>query len=279
MTVTGRVSTATMGTGTDPDAAGGNQPVVVLTYERAGGQLLRALLDTQPELGCTVGTGVLPACAQAAAAWRQVDGRPDGPLSALAVTSIRRLAYQMITVIAARTGRPRWCETAAADPNAAETFLRLVPAARFVCLHRACPDVVSGLLEASPWGLSGPAFAPYVTANPFSTAAALVAWWAEHAGPLLAFERDHREACLRVRVEDLVGDPGSVLRDLQSFLGLDTKAAGIPGRQLPDQSNQPTDRAAGPGVASQFPVGQLPPDLVRRVNELHTQFGYSPLAT
>jgi len=279
MTVTGPVSTATTGTGTDRDGTAGNQPVVVLTYGHAGGQILQALLGAQPELACTAGTGVLPACAQAAVAWRQVDGRPEAPLSALAVTSIRRLAVQMITVIAARTGRPRWCETAAADPSGAETFLRLFPAARFVCLHRACPDVVSALLQASPWGLSGPAFAPYVTASPFSTAAALAAWWAGHAGPLLAFEHDHPEACLRVRFEDLADDPGGVLQDLLSFLGLPTKAVGLPQLQLPDQPNQPPGRVAGAGVASQFPVGQLPPDLVRRVNELHAQFGYPPLAT
>jgi Sulfotransferase family len=277
MTVTGSASTDTTIAGTGLDVATGNQPVVVLTYEHAGGQILQALLDAQPELACTAGTGVLPACARAAAAWRQVDGRPEAPLSALAVMSIRQLAIQMIAVIAARTGRPRWCETAAADPSAAEIFLRLFPATRFVCLHRACPEVVSALLRASPWGLSGPAFAPYVTAHPFSTAAALAAWWLGHATPLLAFERDHPEACLQLRFEDLAGDPGGVLHDLRSFLGLSTKAAGFP--QPPDQSDQPAGRAAAPGVASQFPVGQLPQDLVRRVNELHAQFGYPPLAT
>jgi hypothetical protein len=279
MTVTGSAPTDTTIAGTGRDAAAGTQPVVVLTYGHAGGQILQALLDAQPELACTAGTGVLSACAQAAAAWRQVDGQPQAPLSALAVTSIRKLAIQMITVIVARTGRPRWCETAAADPGAAEMFLRLFPATRFVCLHRACPEVVSAVLRASPWGLSGPAFAPYVTANPFSTAAALVTWWLGHAAPLLAFERDHPEACRQVRFEDLAGDPRGVLHDLQSFLGLSTKAAGFPRPQPPDQSDQPNGRAADLGGASQFPVGQLPPDLVRHVNELHAQFGYPPLAT
>ncbi len=277
MTVAGSASTATASTGTDWDGPPGNQPVVVLTYGYSGGQLLQALLDFQPELACTTGTGVLPACAHAAAAWRQVDGRPEAPLSALAVTSIRKLAIQMITVIAARTGRPRWCETAAADPNTAKTFLRLFPATRFVCLHRAYPDLASTLLQASPWGLSGPAFAPYVSAHPFSTAAALADWWASHAGPLLGFEQEHPEACLRVRFEDLASDPGSVQQDLQSFLGLSAKAAGFPQLQLPDQRNQIPGLVPGPGVASQFPISQLSADLVSRVNELHAQFGYPPL--
>lgn len=277
MTVAEPTSTTTAGTGTDQDGTAGNQPVVVLTYGYSGGQLLQALLDSQPELACTAGTGVLPACAYAAAAWRQADGRPEAPLSALAVTSIRRLAIQMITVIAARTGRRRWCETAAADPSMAGTFLRLFPATRFVCLHRAYPDLSSALLQASPWGLSGPMFAPYVSVHPFSTAAALADWWAGHAGPLLEFEQNHPEACLRVRFEDLASDPGSVLQNLQSFLGLSTKTPGFPQLQPPDQQNQTPGQAAGLGVASQFPISQLPADLVSRINELHTQFGYPPL--
>ena len=277
MTVTGPASTAAANPGADRDGTAGNQPVVVLTYGQTGDQPLRALLDAQPELACTAGTGVLPACAQAAAAWRQVDARPGAPLSALAVRSIRTLATQMITMIAARAGRRRWCETTVADRSAAETFLRLFPAARFVCLHRACPDAVSALVQASPWGLSGPTFAPYVSASPFSTAAALAAWWAGHAGPLLAFEHDHPEACLRVRFEDLAGDPATVMRDLRSFLGLGARTAGLPQPPLPDQRNQPLSQVAGPGLAPDFPIGQLPAALVSRVNELHTHFGYPPL--
>jgi sulfotransferase family protein len=279
MTVTGQASTATTSAVTDRDGTPGSRPVVVLTYGHAGGQVLQSLLDAEPELACTAGTGVLPACAQAAAAWRQVDGRPDAPLSPLAVMSIRKLATQMITVIAVRTGRSRWCETAVADRNAAETFLRLFPDARFVCLHRACPGVISALLQASPWGLSGHAFAPYVTANPFSTAAALAAWWAAHAEPLLAFEHDHPKACLRVRFEDLADDPGSVMQGLKAFLGLSPTAVGFPRLPQPGQRIQPPGRAAGLGVAPQFPTGQVPTDLVSCVNELHAQLGYPPLAT
>jgi hypothetical protein len=209
--------------------------------------------------------------------WPLLPGRTARSLSPLAAAAVRALATGMIATITARAGRRRWCETAAATPAAAETFLRLFPATRFVCLHRACPDVIYAVLQASPWGLAGPAFAPYTAAHPGSTVAALAAWWAGHTAPLLAFEQDRPGACLRLRYEDLAADPGQVESDLRAFLGLGGPITQLP--ELPDDPGQKLTGADAPGCAARIPAGQLPPPLLAQVNHLHTRLSYPSLPT
>jgi len=277
---TGPEVPARAGFGTPEDGAARNAPAVVLTYGNAGGRRLQSLLESQPELTCTTSTGVLAACEQAAAAWRQVERRPAKGLSPLAVKSVRVMATQMITAVTVRSGRPRWCELAAAEPSAAEAFLQVFPGTRFVCLHRACPDLVAAVLLASPWGLSGSEFAPYVAAYPGSTVAALAAWWAGHARPLLDFEHAHPDACLRLRYEDLTGDPDAALNSIRAFLGLGgpdilPPAPGdVPGGDVDGGDVDGADGAAGREPGADLPLGQIPPVLLDQVNQLHAELGY-----
>jgi sulfotransferase family protein len=255
-----------------PEADGArNAPVIVLTYGNAGGRRLQSLLESQPELTCTTSTGVLAACEQAAAAWRQVERRPKRGLSPLAVKSIRAMATQMMLVMTVRSGRPRWCELAAAEPGAAEVFLEAFPGTRFVCLHRACPDLISTVLLASPWGISGAGFAPYVAAYPGSTVAALAAWWVAHARPVLDFERAHPDACLRLDYESLDDDPDAALTSIRAFLGLGGPDA------MPSAPALAPAAAADGGLAADLPLDQLPPPLLTQVNRLHADLGYPPL--
>jgi hypothetical protein len=274
MTVTRPASAADTSAFSGRDGLAANTPVVVLTYMQAGGQRLHTLLSAHRELACTTGTGILAACDQAAVAWREADARP-GQLSSLAVRSIQQLATTMITAITARTGNPRWCETVMADPGMAETFLQLFPTATFVCLHRACPDVVSAVLRASPWGLSGPTLAPFVCAYPLSTAAALSAWRASRAAPLLEFEKNHPQACLRMRFEDLTGDQDGAMQRLRLFLGLTTSAT-VSSRLRDDVDGAGNPVASTPATPP-FPLSQLPDGLVSRINDLHRQLGYQPM--
>lgn len=85
-------------------AATRNAPVVVLSYPYSGAERWWSLLAPHPELACTLGTGLLPLCEQAAASWRLTDGKANGPLSPLAVASIRALATSIIPM---GTGEPR----------------------------------------------------------------------------------------------------------------------------------------------------------------------------
>lgn len=258
----------------DGDTAGSG-PVVVLTYQHAGAANLQAILSMHPALACTAGTGILAACDQAAAAWRQVDGRPGASMSQLAASSVRGLATTMMMAIAARTGKRRWCETAAPDRSAAETFLKLFPGTQFVCLHRSCPGVVAATLRASPWGIAGATYAAYAAAHPAGTVAALAAWWVDHARPVLAFEEAHPDSCLRIRYEDLIAEPGQTEREILEFLGLDGRGPRLP--ELPGEDGQKIAADGISGGADEFPVGQIPPALLAQVNDLHVRIGYPQL--
>lgn len=255
------------------DQPGQQGPVVVLAYAYSGAVRIQRLLSDTGVLACTAGTGLLPACDQAAAAWRQVDRR-DGPLSSLAIASIRALAGGMISVILAGAGRPRWCEIAFSPPSAAETFAQLYPGTKFVCLHRRCPDVIRAGVQANPWGLAGTSLARFTAAYPGSTAAAMAAYWAECTGPLLRFEEAHPAACYRLRYEDLADHPDQEARKLFAFLGLDP-AISFPG---PGATLPPGEQTRADLAEARVPAGHLSPELTERVNDLQARLKYPPLA-
>jgi hypothetical protein len=250
--------------------ATGTAPVVILGYPHGGTERLRAILARHPGLACTTGTGIIPLADQAAAAWRSVDARPGGPPSPLAISSVRALMTGLITAILAGTGGRRWCETAFTSPAAVAAFRDLYPATRFVCLHRCCPDVISEAVRASPWGLAGPAFAPYTAAYPGSTVAALTAYWTARTAELIQFAEDCPESARQVRYEDL--SDGELDDDSREFLGLVPGPAGMPGRNDADGQAGPASGEAGP-----FPAGQVAPRLLDDANRLLRVLGYPPL--
>jgi hypothetical protein len=249
-------------------------PVIVLAPAYAGASTLRSLLEDQPDLACTSGTGLLPLCEQAMATWRNADGRQAGTPSSLASTTTRALATSVITSILAREGKRRWCEVAAANPQAAEAFLRLYPGTRFVCLYRACSGVVRAVLDASPWGITDPAFAPFTTKYPVNMAASLTAYWVAATGPLLTFEREHRESCLRVRFEDL--DPGAPVEErITAFLGLEDAVR----RPVPATRDEPRLVPWSTELTADLPANLIPPALLTQANDLLKQLDYPPMKT
>jgi hypothetical protein len=250
-------------------------PVIVVTYAHSGASLLQRLLSGSAGLTCTSGTGLLPLCELATSTWREVENR-DGPLSTLAVTSIRAMVGAIITGILAGTGGSRLCEISFAPASSALTFLELFPAAKLLCLHRSCPDVIDAGVKANPWGLADSPFWPYAAAHPGRSAAAIAAYWASRTEPLLRLEEAHPGACRRVRYEDLVGNPGRVVGEIIDFMGL--------GQQDPVSAHRASDgtpaaeEAAAHNSSSQVPVSQIPPALRARVSELLTRVGYPPMA-
>lgn len=265
-------------------ASGGREPVIVLTYSYADVARLERLLAGSAVLACTSGTGLLPLCAEAVGTWQQVDGR-IGPLSLLAASSIRALVSNMITIILARSGGSRWCETSFAPPAAAEAFLQLYPEARFLCWHRDGQDVIRAGVQANPWGLADRGLAPFVAAFPGSSVAAMAAFWADRSEALLRFEEAHPGNCHRVRHEDLARHPGSVAGEISAFVGADAalptamatpaelSRGGLPGVT---DGEAGTGRDGGP-AGLDLPAGLMPRGLADRVNDLQARLGYAPL--
>jgi hypothetical protein len=256
------------------DGAADRSTLIVLTYQHAGAERLRSLLTRDPDLACTYGTGILPLCDAAAATWRSVEGRSaDAALSRLAATSIRALTMPVITSVLARQGGRRWCEFAHAPPRHAATFLQLYPQTKVLCLHRSCVDVIDAAIHAEPWGLSGPAYAPFTAAYPASTVAALTAYWNGITAQLIAFEESHPEACRRVRFEDLAGD--RYPDDLSAFLGIEAPRPGLADLMSPDEA-MPPHRPAG---RAPFPADQIPAPVLAQADNLSRKLGYPPLAS
>jgi Sulfotransferase family len=253
----------------------GRAPVVVLATAYSGAGLLQTLLDRFPGLACTSGTGILPLCEQAMAAWRNAEGRPGGSPSPLAVTSTRGLTGSIITSVLARAGRLRWCEVSSAMPEMAETFLQVYPSTRFLCLYRACPSFIRATLDASPWGITDPLFGPFSRAYPANTVAALTAYWATYTASLLAFEQAHPQVTLRIRYEDLAGDADQTAEAVMSFLDI----AGFES-DIAVTSDSPTPPEPGPSSPeTDLPAGLIPPAMLTQANDLLQQLGYAPLRT
>jgi hypothetical protein len=249
-------------------------PVIVLTYPHSGSELLRSLLADEPDLACTAGTGLVPLCEQAALTWRQAEGRDStvpsslAP-SSLAAASIRALANGVITTILAATGKRRWCEIATAPAPNAETFSRLFPGTRFLCLHRACPDVMCVGVRASPWGLTTPGIQPFAAAYPGNSVAALAAYWAARTEQLIEFEQNNRAACQRIKYEELTDGSGAIAGEVAEFLGLSQVEPGALGHPAGPEDS---------GHALRIPTGQLPAELYKHVDALLDRLGYPSLA-
>lgn len=259
-------------TAAEPANPAGRSPVVVLATAYSGAGLLQTLLDRGPGLACTAGTGMLPLCGQAMAAWRSAEGRPGGSPSPLAVASTRGLTDSVITSVLARAGKQRWCEVSAAMQEMAETFLQIYPGTRFVCLYRACPGFIRATLDASPWGMADPIYVPFSRAYPASTLAGLTAYWVTYTGALLAFEGAHRESALRIRFEDLATAESQTAAELMSFLGVATGDG--PALAL---ASQPEPGSGSPGPDTGLPVGLIPPALLAQASDLLSQLDYPPL--
>lgn len=262
-----------------PQAAGpdtGNGPVVVLSYAYADAHRVQNALAADARLACTWSTGIIPLCAAAAETWRRIEGRPGTAMSPLAAAAVRGLVNAQVTAILAESGRKRWCELATASPGTAETFLQLFPHARFVCVHRACLEVVRIGVQANPWGLQGQRLAPYLLVHSGNSVAALAADWADSAEQLIAFENTHPEAAHRVRSEDVAVHPDRALATLRATLGLDdgTKPVGAHPPQ-PAWLAGPDTPPAQPQAP--VPVEMIPEPLRQRISRLHAELGYRPL--
>ncbi len=235
-----------------------------MAYAGYGTDRLRSVLSAFPGLTCTSGTGILSLCHNAVTAWQEIDGRPGNEIAPPAAASIKTFTAELVEAILGRHGGARWCEFTSAPPAVASTFARLYPRTLFLTVYRQADIVIRAILNGSRWGLAGSEFAPFVSANPGSSVAALAGYWAAHTAGLLEFEQAHRGACLRIRIEDVRTDPKQALLDIAGFLSCEARADDVPSAEPP---------LSTPGL----PFGQIPPALLSRLNDLHEELGYPPV--
>jgi hypothetical protein len=265
------------GNGATGPGGTGDGPVIVLSYVYSRAEHVQDALAAGTTLVCTSGTGIVPLCMAAAETWRRIEGSSGQAghagqvMSRLAASCIRGLVTVQLTAILAGVGGTRWCELATAPPGAAEAFLQVFPHTTFVCVHRSCLDVIREGAQASPWGLHGQGFAPYLLPDPGNTVAALAAYWAQSTGQLLAFEAANPQSTHRIRYEDVDDRPGGALAALRTSLGLptgaDRAALGPPGPST----------AASPAAEAEVPVELIPEPMRALIADLHSELGYPPL--
>jgi hypothetical protein len=245
-------------------------PIVVLTYAHAGAELLTEMLSASKSLVCTSGTGVLPLCHTAATSWNRAESRAGSP-STLAIRSIHALVGTMITIIEARAGASRWCETAVASTEAASSFLKVFPATKFLCLYRALRGVLAEGHRTYQWGLGGSPFWAYAGSHPGDNVATIAAYWADRTEALLRFEASHLQSCLRVKYENVSADRALWTDEIYSYLGLT-----VDDRVRSVTRHGTTGSATGVVLEPEIAVAQVPASLLTRVNDLHARLGYSP---
>jgi len=244
-------------------------PIIILTSLYSGADSVRSILASSPGLTCTSGTGILPLCAQAEATWRHLEQRTAG-LSALGASSVRALASTMITCMMAGSGGHRWCEVAT-TPVMADPFARLFPQARFICLYRACPEVISAATRASRWGLGSAGLGEFAAIYPGNSVAATAAYWCANTRALLDFEAAHPGRSLRVLHEDLSASRAMATTSILRFAGVDNFQPGWPDPPVHDQDTVVSSPSTG---AEQIPVELLPVPMLNRINDLHAVLGY-----
>jgi hypothetical protein len=251
----------------------GNGPVIVLSYRLSGASFVQRALSAGTDLVCTQSTGIIATCGTVAETWQRLENR-GRRLSPLAAASVRELVNaQLITVLSAGTGS-RWCELAIASPDVAASFGEVIPAARFVCVHRSSTSVIRAGVQAGLWGLGGQIPTSYVMSYPGNSVAALAAYWAESTQALLAFEADHPQVSHRIRYEDVVADPDDALAAVKASLALRPGRAGHSG--FPDPGSPALD---APAAAPEVPVEKIPAPLRAAVDRLHAELGYPPMAS
>ncbi len=232
---------------------------------------------------------------QLAVVWSLIGGAPLSDERGAAPTrvpdaalgGIRRMADEMTGSYLARRGKRLLCDKSLGSARFADLLAQIYPGTRFVCLYRHPMDVIRSGLDACPFGLNGYGFDEYIAGSPGNAVLALARYWLDHATLIAGAEQAHPNRCLRVRYEDLVEDPESVMQDVYAFIG----AEPLPGvaRTCFSRGQErfgPADYKIwatkaiskdSVGTGELVPAGMILPPVAAAINELAGKLGYVPV--
>jgi hypothetical protein len=270
-------------------------PVFVLCMARSGSTLLRFLLDAHPDLACPPETSLPALYGQLAVVWSLIEGaslsdeRGAAPTRVpdAAVGGIRRMADEMTGSYLARRGKRLLCDKSLGSARFADLLAQIYPGTRFVCLYRHPMDMIRSGLDACPFGLNGYGFDEYIAGSPGNAVLALARYWLDHATLIARVEQAHPSRCHRVRYEDLVEDPESVMQDVYAFIGAEP-SPGV-ARMCFSRGQErfgPADHKIwatkavsrdSVGTGELVPAGMILPPVAAAINELAGKLGYVPV--
>lgn len=274
-------------------------PSFVLSLPRTGSTLLRLLLDTHDEvfapdelrLGrlCSALFGALEGLEESSqrAAGRQTELEESHGV----LEETRRVVGGRMARATHERGKRVWCEKSPENLTYHRLLRQVFPTARFLLLHRHALDFVTSCLRASPYGFSLPVVGRYLEGQRRAFLPALVRAWVEQSEVMLALEETLGESALRVRYEDLVADPQTVLAGINHHLGV-VHDPGLVDRVFAVRHHQ-RDKAgdgnalfstkvstAGVGRGRSLPwsmIEALPAELRQKMNETLQRLAYPPV--
>lgn len=262
-------------------------PIFVYSCARSGSTLLRYIIDTHPAICCPPEISLGPLCEHLRIALDgtlgQFAGAEGGDERWAAVTGeIRRIVSGLMDSYAAAKRKPLWCEKSPVNLWYRDLLREVFPDAKYICLYRNCMDVAHSLIEFSRLSYFDDLFR-YVQKNPRNLLAAMVDYWVDQTGRLLAFEREHESQCFRVKYESLVLYPRQTLGPLTEFLGVEWVES-----LLNDVFKVPHDQGGGDvkvtaagkihkssiGSGSTLNIDFLPDEMLSRMNGVLEQLEY-----
>lgn len=280
-------------------AAGGTgsteDPVFVLCMGRTGSTLLRFLLDAHPELACPPETSMPALCGQLSVVWSLIEGAPLAAerdaapprVPEPAVAGIRRMLDEMTGSYLERRGKKVFCDKSLGSARVVGLLTQIYPGAKFLCVYRHPMDVIASGLDACPWGLNGYGFDQYIVNSPGNSVLALARYWLDNATLIHEAEEEWPEHCHRIRYEDLVEDPETVMAKTYEFIGV-APAPGVAQACFSgdrerfgpaDYKIWATSRISGDsiGKGESVPAGLIAAPVKEAINELTAELGYLPV--
>lgn len=198
------------------DPRPGFAPIVLGGCGRSGTTLLRMMLDSHPRICCGPESSVFRRRALDPEALADRFGLARGDVRAIDEAAVSRPAF--IEAFAAlclqNAGKARWAEKTPRNISRIGTIFHFFPEARFVHVLRDGRDVACSLRTHPRHEVVDGRLVPLDTWKPLAGCARRWRDDIECSRPHWNDPRFHT-----LRYEDLVRDPGSVLRRLMAFLG------------------------------------------------------------